>query len=468
LSNFGRENAYCHVSSNAMPTRRCTVAYHRTRLLVTWKAGVTSEPERWILKTLPKTVVRTRDEESVIIKFIYMASIAGPPIARDLPLASSPTLKLVLANPRQVEECWSLNGVAWKGPLSDEVYFRRERLLGSSYIAANGGITRWILIDEADKEPAPTILSACETFRKKALVVQKSTDEQARDIISHGIGSVFCRNEFRGKGYAGRMIAELSKVLETWQQNNGTKSLFNVLYSDIGKKFYARNGWMPFPSTHVSLPALPEGSLTRDLPKTRPLHANDLEELCRVDEEGLRKDMMNFGSTNAHTRVAFVPNADTMHWQHAREELVSEITLGKVPKIKGVIVDEPGAKRVWCIWSRVYQNDPDENVLYILRVGVEGEADLRTSGCEEDTRGDVARRIAACLQAAQIEAPYWTMPCVQMWNPSPEAIAAARLIDPSVEIVDRDVESISSLRWYGDNDGREGVEWVANEKFGWC
>ena len=53
--------------------------------------------------------------------------------------------------------------------------------------------------------------------------------------VSHGIGSVFCNPEYRGRGYAQRMMAELGKKLDTWNQGQGTKTYFTVLYSDIGK-----------------------------------------------------------------------------------------------------------------------------------------------------------------------------------------------------------------------------------------
>ncbi len=76
------------------------------------------------------------------------------------------------------------------------------------------------------------ILGSCESFRKRALVARAGKLE---DVISHGIGSVFCNPEYRGRGYAQRMIEELGKKLDTWNQKDGKKTDFTVLYSDIGK-----------------------------------------------------------------------------------------------------------------------------------------------------------------------------------------------------------------------------------------
>lgn len=56
-----------------------------------------------------------------------------------------------------------------------------------------------------------------------------------KDITSHGVGSVFCNPEYRGRGYAHRMINELGKMLDNWQQKNDERASFTVLYSDIGK-----------------------------------------------------------------------------------------------------------------------------------------------------------------------------------------------------------------------------------------
>lgn len=39
----------------------------------------------------------------------------------------------------------------------------------------------------------------------------------------------------RGKGYAARMMKELGTKLDTWQQEDGKRADFTVLYSDIGK-----------------------------------------------------------------------------------------------------------------------------------------------------------------------------------------------------------------------------------------
>ena len=158
-----------------------------------------------------------------------------------LPSSNSPTLHLTQATPSEKRETWNLNGQQWRGSLSLAAYLRREEHLASQPLTRNGGVTYWVLVDSNVEASAPRrILASCESYRKRALVATKTQDGkvQVEEVISHGIGSVFCNPEYRGSGYAGRMMIELGKNLEEWQQGKEKKSKFTVLYSDIGKVSY--------------------------------------------------------------------------------------------------------------------------------------------------------------------------------------------------------------------------------------
>jgi predicted GNAT family acetyltransferase len=73
------------------------------------------------------------------------------------------------------------------------------------------------------------VLAGCETYRKKALVAARG---EVKEVVAHAVGSVFCPEQFRGRGYGARMMQEVGKVLESWQAEH---CLFSVLFSDIGK-----------------------------------------------------------------------------------------------------------------------------------------------------------------------------------------------------------------------------------------
>ena len=401
----------------------------------------------------------------------------SPPQAVDpatLPNGDSPDLELVIASPEELQQCILLDFTSWGGPLSAEAYLRREEHLWATDLSQNGGLSGWILVDRNDQKSPRNILAACESIRKRALVASK-TAKEVKDTWAFAIGSVYCREEYRGKGYAVRMMAELRQKLEYWQQKGGLKTEFTVLYSDIGKvcpremagltidvnqNFYAKNGWIPYASCHISLPAKRD---VQQSSRPRMLRAEDVADLCQKDEQILRQALGDFSSQNHDFRLAWIPDAATMQWHHAREEFLSTELLEKIPEVKGALIESENGKSAWCIWNRVFSKNQKENVLYILRIVIEGEDH---TGKHIDS--EQVKQVAACLSAAQDEAALWGMSSVDMWNPSPTVFAGCREVHPASEIIHRDQESITCMNWYGEQPGAERVEWVANEKFGWC
>jgi hypothetical protein len=396
----------------------------------------------------------------------------------NLPDGSSPTLALVHPTAEEKLIQFNLNAVEWKGALSTSAYLRREAVLSDQEQTRDGGITYWILVDTAMKENPldPTSskrlpLASCETYRKKALVWQ---DGKIRETVSHGIGSVFCAPHLRKRGYAQRMMEELGDVLRTYQVTEDRECLFSVLFSDIGKKFYANYGWEPFNSSHISLQAGASKLVdATSLPEARPLYDEDLEELCRIDEKLIRASLES-RSKNSKTAVALVPDTDNIRWHHARENFVGHELHGKQPKVKGAIVGEKG-RRIWCYWTRNWYNEkPEEakgNTLHILRFVIEGEGStgLGTDGnVSNDHTHDTA--IAALLLMGQKEAEEWKLEAIEAWNPSSAILAAAQKLDPAAKVIDRDQESIASLKWFPPHQGRvaEAIDWIGNEKYGWC
>ena len=147
--------------------------------------------------------------------------------------SDSSRLALLHPTPEEKQAIWRLNGQAWKGSMDIPTYIRRELHLEVQAFTRHGGVTFWILVDTALPPNARPILASCESFRKKAMTARDACG--ISDIISHGIGSVFCNPEYRGRGYAQRMIQELGRKLDFWQQASGDRATFTVLFSDIGK-----------------------------------------------------------------------------------------------------------------------------------------------------------------------------------------------------------------------------------------
>jgi hypothetical protein len=193
------------------------------------------------------------------------------------------------------------------------------------------------------------------------------------------------------------------------------------------------------------------------------LRAGQLGELCQRDEQVIRQTIGNFSEEGPEYRVALIPNATTMGWHHAREEYLAKELLNKVPEIKGALIRGQSGQSTWCIWTRVFGKERKDNTLYILRIVIEGEDQTKNQILPEHVQ-----QVAACLAAAQDQAHAWNMYQVEIWNPSPTVVAGIRQLDSSSEIIHRDSESITSLNWYGENPGIDKVQWIANEKFGWC
>jgi len=171
-------------------------------------------------------------------------------------------------------------------------------------------------------------------------------------------------------------------------------------------------------------------------------------------------------SKGSNAAVALLPDVETIQWHHAREDFVGTELHGTTPKVKGAIVGSEKGSRVWCYWTRMwYNNDPAAskgNTLHILRLVVEDGASEQSTGHEA--------AITALMAAAQHEAEEWKMEHVEIWNPTSATVGAAQRLDASAKVVHRDAESIASLQWYPEHDGpmAEKINWVGNEKYGWC
>ncbi|KAL8803282.1 MAG: hypothetical protein Q9200_006279 [Gallowayella weberi] len=374
-----------------------------------------------------------------------MSTLIDPTL---LPKSSAPTLQLVQATATEMIETSTLGSVTWKGPIDTTDYLHREAHLRDQALTRHGGITYWVLVDTtAPLTPSGSriILASCETIRKRALVAWPG--EQVREIITHGIGSVHCNPAYR------------------------------VAHIDRPQHFYASLGWKTYPSTHVAL--CPRSNAEQDLSLLGAslLAAKDIEELCSKDKVTLKSDLARSSTPDSTVRVALIPDAATMQWHHAREEFLAQLILGKQPTCKGAIAKTPDGRKAWCIWTRTFGASQGEKILNILRLSVDHnkdnldmQASSKVKDVDQNAPGQaLVGAIAATLQIAQAEAVAWGMSSVHLWNPSHTSILAAKKADPSAAIINRHDESLASLRWHGKAlpDGTK-IDWIGNEKYGWC
>lgn len=389
--------------------------------------------------------------------WIYINMDALDTIPAALPDARSSFLHLTHPTADECQVVWRLSSLAWTDALSLPQYLEESAYLTTVPLAKNGVMTNWILTDKTLPPGQRPILCSCETFRKRAFV--SDSNGNLSEKVIHGVASVFCNPEFRLRGYGSRLMRELAKTLRTFQTED-TDSIGSVLYSDIGKKYYTDLGWHPYPNnTHIELDA---SSGPRE-PRATQLLSRDLQRLCEEDEAMIRKNMAS-PSSKRKTRMMIVPDLDHMLWHHKKEEFVCEKLFGQQPRVKGAIVGDTG-NRIWAIWTHRFYGDPESaasgNTLYVLRLVVQNQATT--------SRERQVEYMNAILQAAQDEAARWKLQRVLMWDPSPLALEMVKETGIQHRRVERQYEGIASLLWYGEGSGKEDeLEWLGNEKYGWC
>ena len=379
-------------------------------------------------------------------------------------------LVLVPANHLERIHCSYINSSSWRGPLTVEQYLKRENILQNLPAARNDANTWWIMTATRyltmPAGMARPILGLCETHLRKGMV---AIDGQVFTAPVHGIGSVFVRSEYRGRKYANTMLTMLGNTLEIYQQPASQPGLFSVLYSDIGKQFYARLGWKTMISNHISLKPLDADyealRKSLDLPQVKDIQTSDLERLCTTAAKRLAADLVTASLKQAgQPAVAVEPEAATMSWHHGREEyLCGLLKNGAFPDVKGVQITSD-TEAPFLIWTRVYGTSPEENSLYVL---------LQYAGSYLDEGKNVnlnlTKQMATLLLRAQLEAARWGMHDITLWSALPPTVAGAQLLEAKekVKIIEREEESICAMRCTGMLRGK-GVTWLANEKYPWC
>ena len=388
-----------------------------------------------------------------------------------LPHAQSPDLRLSHPTAGEFLSIWKLSWLEWGDALSLPLYLEESAYLTSIPLAKDGGMTLWILVDKNLPPDQRPILCSCETFRKRSLI--GDTEGNVTEMTIHSVASVFCNPTYRGRGYASRIMRELAEMLRNWQVEE-RRCIGSVLYSDIGKTYYAHLGWHPFPNnTHIEL----HPSVAPKPPRATQLLSADLDQLCQKDESMIRRAMTKTSDTRI--RMMFVPDLDHMLWHHKKEEFVCDRLFGKQPLAKGAIVGQPG-NRIWVIWTRRFYGDPESaassNTLYILRLVIENQpavSSLLSEGkelpCDPGQLALQVEQLKAVLQTAQAEAADWKLLHVKLWDPTPLVQALVELAGIQHCKVERELEGIASLLWNGEGSGKEDtLQWIGNEKFAWC
>lgn len=389
----------------------------------------------------------------------------------DLPDSNSPDLELAHPTPTECVNIWTNSSIAWRDALDLPTYLLESQFLTTIPLAREGGMTVWVLVDKKLPPDRRPILCSSESFRKRAFV--SDAGGKVQEGIVHGVASVFCQPEYRRRGYAARHMEELARVLRVWQSDKGVV-VGSVLYSDIGKDYYARLGWPPnVTNTHMEFPPM----RTLRSPLTQQVVESDLAGLCKRDEAMIRRAMATPAS-GSKKRFTIIPDLDHLLWHIRKEDFVTKHLFGKISQAKGASAGCPGSQ-IWAIWTHRYYEHPDvrpsDNVLYILRLVVEWDGSANGGLMSNDSRiDDIAHNeqinhLEAVLRAAQAQAAEWQLGHVVLWEPSPWVHDAVSKLDFGHLVIERQDEGIASGLWY-DELGEISTlpTWINNEYYAWC
>lgn len=413
-----------------------------------------------------------------------------------LPSSQSPDLCLRQPTSEECRQIWASTAESWKDALTTALYITEAEYLSTVPLTENGGMTTWVLVDRNQPPNQRHILGSCETFRKQCLV----SDEEGRveEGVIHGVASVFCPPKIRRRGYGTRLMEELAKVLRGWQSDHG-KSVGSILYSDIGKEFYARTGWAANPQNgHYIIPTVNTDATEPPPGGLHLISESEIGPLCQKDERMIY-EALEMPSTTARKRVVVVPDLDHMLWHIRKEDFATRYMFGETPEAKGAMAGTPG-KQVWAIWThRFYEpldpknpetsshqsrqfdehaEDDGGNPLYILRLVVEGD-ETANKPFEGQARpyskayAEQESALRTVLLAARAEAAKWSLDHVALWNPSPLVHNFIRRSDLGATWVERQKLAIASTLWFeggGDGDGDQDANPVLinNEHYAWC
>ncbi|RFU76549.1 hypothetical protein TARUN_5713, partial [Trichoderma arundinaceum] len=379
------------------------------------------------------------------------------------PSSSSPTIILTNPTPQERIRTWTYSQPEWGNSLTVPEYLDREAYLLTIPLARDGGITNWILTDGAavpDASNERPVLASCETLRKRALV--RGKDGVVRDAWAYGIASVFTYSEFRGRGYAGKMIELLRGYMAARHAEAGEPA-FSILFSDIGRLFYAKHGWIALENTQIEYPVR-QNPPEFDASTITLLRDEHLAALAERDEELIRRDIALPNAADASkARVAVIPDIDALQWHFYRQAFICNTAFGRKPTVHGALYTSPSnGSRVWGLFERNHYGGPEKpekNALSFLRFVVE-------DGSISDA--ELSEAVVGIFRAAELQAKEWSCSKVEIWNPLDRVRNAVEKATEfnSIFVVRQD-KNLASLNWFGEGP-TEDVDWFVNERFEWC
>ncbi|TQS31468.1 hypothetical protein Golomagni_08249, partial [Golovinomyces magnicellulatus] len=243
------------------------------------------------------------------------------------------------------------------------------------------------------------------------------------------------------------MMALLGDHLASEQSAKAGSAQFSILFSDIGKKFYAKQGWQALGDKHISIPVVPTPTPFQLPLGIAEIKDQDLPALAQRDEELLRQQVAKPNPEDPNKiRVAVLPDMDTWEWQYRREDFIRQHIHGRKPTVRGAIytpLSNPSA-RVWALWSRTRyggsEGYPFINIMHFLRFVIEDEDAISDQ--------DLTVALKGIFAVANKECNDWGCTRIDMWSPSSRVVNLISNKAPELKaaLVTRENDNIASLR----------------------
>lgn len=258
-------------------------------------------------------------------------------------------------------------------------------------------------------------------------------------------------------------MIELLRGYMAAQQREIGEPAFSVLFSDIGRVFYAKHGWLPLENTQIEF-RVRQTAAELDTSSVTLIHEEHLAELAERDEALIRKEIAKPNAVDASKfRVAVIPDIDALQWHFYREAFICSAAFGRKPTVHGALYTSPSTgSRVWGLFERNHYGGPDhpeKNLLSFLRFVIEDE-----SISDEE----LSAAVVGIFRAAEKEAKDWACSKIEIWNPLERVRKAAEAATEfQTTFVVRQDKNLASLNWFGEG-ATEDIDWVVNERFEWC
>lgn len=348
---------------------------------------------------------------------------------------------------------WRLNGESWAAPLEIDQYVERESHLSKQELTKDGRCIYWIL---AHKDDDTHIVASCEATKKTVFIAGKGTgvNDGFVEATGYAIASVYTNPDYRRLGMAAYMLQNL-------QENMDAESECSVLYSDIGKTYYANLGWDTFPSDQATIHLHADKLNLPDVPKTRYLKIDELPPLCEKDVAMIKAKFAKLAADHTKTHIAFAPDFAQISWQLAREQFMAGILFKRQIERRGAITTNG---RSWVYWD----HDWREKKLKIMRLAtLDPDPDTTVAAASEEEK---VWDVVELLQAAAAEAAEWGLKKVLVWSPDATTTQGIKgfhnLYEKEVDVIfdERTDGSIPSFRWKGGRSTAD-TRWEDNHYY---